>query len=149
MQNNISKQTGPCCPALRFAWQGRRGRPQGSWLWLCHLPSCVKAAQPLSRFTEAPALSHATWQNAPTLRQLAKLSHAPARPRSVPGCTSNRLTRGIPQEELAAHQIQPGSDLQRDWGSTKGMNYGGKSHSENISKSAPISTPVSCILQVR
>ena len=81
--------------------------------------------------------------------QLAKLSRAPARPSSEPGCTSNRLTRGIPQEELAAHQIQLGSELQCYQGSTKGTNYEGKSHSENISKSAPISTSVLCILQVR
>lgn len=62
-QNNLLNQTGSRCPALRFAWQGHRGWPQGGWLWLWHPLPCVTAAHTLSRLTEAPALSHATWQH--------------------------------------------------------------------------------------
>lgn len=47
-------------------------------------------------------------------------SHAPAWPGSFSGCTSNRLTWGIPPEELTAHQIQPRWDLWCYQGSTKG-----------------------------
>lgn len=83
-QNNLLNQTGSRCPALRFAWQGRRGRPQGGWPWLWHPLPCMTAARALSRLTEAPALSHATWQHPwQTLWQLAERPGAAARPSSV------------------------------------------------------------------
>lgn len=74
--NNPLNQTGPHCPALRFAWPGRRGRPQGSLLRLCHLLCCVSPAQPPRRLTEAPATS-CHLETHSHLLQLAKFQLCP------------------------------------------------------------------------
>lgn len=68
-------QAGPHCPALRFAWPGSRGRPQGTLLWLCHLLPCLSTAQPPSRFTKAPSLS--CHLETPSLWHLAQFQFCP------------------------------------------------------------------------
>lgn len=134
--NNPLNQPGPHCPALRFAWPGRRGRPLGSLLWLHHLLSWVSTAQPPSRFTEAPAVScHLETHSHPL--KLAKFLFCP------------KLHFQQADKENPSLSTGAGSDLQHYQGNTEGMHYRGKSHSENVSKSAPICTSVFCILQVK